>query len=380
MKPVLRLLHISDLHMSAVQQRSFAPKYRHQIRQLDLDPQTLENLEQGIMPHDELALDLLKSSVLKVARYTPQRVPTYVLATGDLSCWGDLPSLKAAIDWLRTLTDEAGLPKEHLLFIGGNHDVWPGQPQDQVFPFQVDQQQLRQHRKKVEATLGFKTSPRFNLIDPIFLNHQKHLRIHSVDTSTHDPLMNTFAMGHLGHWPDWRKKDAPHQLRLLEQELQDSKDFHILLSHHPIYSGRRNLVNSSFGFPISISELSNKREAARALKKAGIKVIISGHVHHVIPRLHELHMAPGNQPPLSEQQLQLAIGTSAQEYIGEADISQEAFYHSWQCIDFYLDGDLLKVGRQIYFHELNDEQFYPYSGKEEMAEFELIDSLLECRQ
>ncbi len=107
---MLRIVHISDLH----------------IRHSSLDNEKTSTLQKGVKAvlksggievhaggHDDQKLAWLKTAVVSLR-------PTVIVATGDLTNFGDVESFKMATDFLADLRDAS--KARHLWCVPGNHD------------------------------------------------------------------------------------------------------------------------------------------------------------------------------------------------------------------------------------------------------------------
>lgn len=134
--PVLQIIHISDLHVSEglsdkVMLVRQGRVLRLKIRQA-LERHNWVEWHEGTLAHDETAehrfeeaLEDLRDSDDKWFDGTGTSAPqTWLLDTGDLSTYGDEPSIRAG--WIKLKRWRVALGDCPMRVLYGNQDAWPG--------------------------------------------------------------------------------------------------------------------------------------------------------------------------------------------------------------------------------------------------------------
>lgn len=123
--PFLQIIHISDLHVSDPKTQN-AASVRGLIRKLraTLPTELVNEIEDGLLPHDPLAVSLLKEFIKNISTNDPiwSKCKTWLVDTGDLTTLGDSSSLDLGRKYLDDLAKEC----TESASIYGNHDAWPG--------------------------------------------------------------------------------------------------------------------------------------------------------------------------------------------------------------------------------------------------------------
>ncbi len=332
MKRLLRILHLSDVHFGPNNIKA-APNYRRLLRAAFRSPLVSKKVLQGVSPHDPTALRELSASVISEAADAEWLGKTVLICTGDLSTWGDEPSVVAVKRLLDRLAADAGLPDPVVLY--GNHDVWPAKPwQIHGYPLFA----LPWTLKKRRADLRFQHFPKPGPID-----HSGNLQVRcfAINTVQHERLENAFALGKVQHDYYWDPTNrSTHSQEAAVASKLGTGEIGIALTHHPVYDPEHaHHATGRQSAPPTHTALVNAQQVAASLRgcAAGgrIHVFISGHVHQIIPELGKLDAKVlGQQPPLDSVQLQLCVGTAAQDCA--PGVTQD---QSWQQIRVYLDGD-----------------------------------------
>src|SRR5438105_4339081 len=122
MRPLLQLVHLSDVHFVAAGRASLAQARRDARRLLWGLPSRFRGqdlFDQGMAAHDPKALTAFKDALQRIKLADPQFWPkTCVLTTGDLSTLGDDGSFNAAIGWVRTVSAQVGVPFQPMIVYG----------------------------------------------------------------------------------------------------------------------------------------------------------------------------------------------------------------------------------------------------------------------
>lgn len=208
-QPLCRIIHISDLHLVVPgnahknRKRSLAFAYKlaygivPQLRPIGF------KILQGFGGHEPMALVQFRKALLG-ALATKTRWPSSILlATGDLSTWGDAPAIDSAVKFVETTARNSTLDA---LLLYGNHDAWPGQ-----LPLFATSQAVHQQERALTARRSFTTMP-----------SPKGVQLFRVPTVIHDRVLNTAATGNApaSAWSSW-PANLPGSVR-------------IALTHHPV--------------------------------------------------------------------------------------------------------------------------------------------------
>jgi 3',5'-cyclic AMP phosphodiesterase CpdA len=140
-KPFLQIVHISELHVSDPKSNQ-SVAVRGWIRQLRRAvPKAAEYIEDGVAPHDVLAVSLFTEFLKEIVNDPDWRdCQNWLVDTGDLTSLGDSDSLDLGQEYL------GGLAKvcSELASIHGNHDAWPG-----TFPLVAQIRRISKQRKRL---------------------------------------------------------------------------------------------------------------------------------------------------------------------------------------------------------------------------------------
>src|SRR5713101_222309 len=126
MRPLLQLVHLSDVHFVAAGANSLAQARRDARRLLWSLPSRFlgqDFCDQGMAAHDPKALTAFKDALRKIKLADPTFWSnTCLLATGDLSTLGDNASFNTAISWVRAVSAQVGVPLQPII-IYRNHEI-----------------------------------------------------------------------------------------------------------------------------------------------------------------------------------------------------------------------------------------------------------------
>ncbi len=299
--PFLQIIHISDLHIIDTRTQSAAAA-RILVRRLQqiLPRRLVEQIDDGVLPHDPLAIILFKEFVARISTQDPEwsKCATWLVDTGDLTSLGDADSLDLGLqhwkDLAQIVTGSAS--------IYGNHDAWPG-----AFPLFANFSALiRQPQVLISRNFSVAT-PNLALQAPI--PHGKgYVQLYFADSVRHDRTGNTRAVGEIPN----------HQLtgltQLVDQNYSPSQlNFRILAVHHPVHfpPPRRRTIMS----------MSNDSTVAKALDQPTpngayplVHLVLSGHTHAFYPQHGTLPPQPSlcRHPQLGTEQCQFVVGSLMQ--------------------------------------------------------------------
>jgi hypothetical protein len=315
--PVLQIVHVTDLHVKHTTANAASPlasktRILARIAQNLVRRRNLLGWEEGTQGHlprapKAFATFLEKWWTARDAQW--QRVPVWLVDTGDRTAFGDAESISAGaryIDWWSAAL--GGCPVRTLY---GNHDMWP----ETLPAFNLTQ--IKDQRDRIRAIPGWDVRDwvRNPLSAPI-PGHSATISLYALDTIAWGALWgsvrNTRAVGHL------RGDEVLHLRLLLEGAAKrGTTGLRILAMHHPL------------AFPWEASELGGKIISKLKLLKeekwaaflrndrnipSGIgpwaHLLLSGHTHlfHPAPGLPQ-DVTEITQGALSAYQLQLVGGS-----------------------------------------------------------------------
>lgn len=355
-KPVLQIIHISDLHF----QVGSAPQHDSWIRKTaatlgravpGFTNWLLDYWEDGRAGHapsaqvafkcfltgDRLPTDPMNAPLeLGAIDYLGCRhIPTWLIDTGDLSSVGDSKSVEAELDWVRDMAKLIHAPEPITLY--GNHDAWP-----EKFPLISRTSTLMAHRDHLRKTFFPGRWPLLERSIPVGTTGN-HIDLYAINSVVHDHYYNTRARGRIKSDPHWNSgadqldelRSAVHQRRA---QLGQGYAFRILLIHHPIHyppqpSGRA---------PSFTMSLKGAHDVARQLQLGGNQglaahLILSGHTHELFPDFEQLPRDAGfaNHTPLGNNQLQLIAGSLTKAVHSNAIYTPRTQPHQFQILRFY---------------------------------------------
>jgi Calcineurin-like phosphoesterase len=336
MRQLLQVVHVTDLHWLEPASAPLAVAARDGWDEIGDQERTQaptrrERFEEwlfksGTAGSSVLAREQFARSLAEVLPKFPDWEHRWLVATGDLSAWGDDPSINHAIGWL------SGLARDHKMqwtAIYGNHDVWLGNdpPRESVgaAPFDVRRTLLRAHTflgnwPLIPLVEGTKSVPSSRRLE-VTLQGGHQLVGYSLNTIIHEPAENRLAFGRVREDRYWEPA-TPLAPQLDEVKRQwRAGDVGIVFTHHPVYypglgTSRRGNV------------LLNDREVAKGLGERAC-IFVSGHTHKVFPKPGKLPAVLPRRPRhrLAARQVQLITGTLCQGGFGGRDPDQ-----SWQLL------------------------------------------------
>lgn len=301
--PFLQILHVSDLHVSQGHRHLWpdwnakpwclleaAKDYRGRDPIRRARRRLYEFVQDGVARHDAQALNKLLR-FLKRGRHREGdwgKVRTWIAFGGDLTTFGDDPSFDFGVGYLEALRD---LVDGMVFATHGNHDLWPD-----MLPYFAPEAIAAKTERVRDALRSFCNPP---LQEPI-PGSNSSVELHVLDTVYPDYVDNTLAVGRV----------VPDAWTRLRSSLGDrDRVFRILLLHHPIHQPSRRIWKRTLFEPGKV---------ARSLKEGGsplVHLVLGGHTHQLHPSLGELppDAARARQRPLASGQLQLVIGSGAQD-------------------------------------------------------------------
>jgi len=289
--PFLQIIHVSDLHLVSTQFTQ-QPLLRTLRRILQHVPGLHEAIEDGMAPHDPTALSAFEDFVRKIVADDPEwrARQNWIVDTGDLTTFGDDPSLKEGQDFLGAIQAAAtvGGSPGTLHSIHGNHDAWPAN-----FPALEGDAQIGAHRARLRATWYPKRWPDAPLRCPIPGGGGREVQLYAINTVLHDRLRNTVALGEVQedcYWQHGRPQPLPDvQMTELAKLIdthggQAARHMRILATHHPVH----------FPPPVPAMRwkmvLGNDTHVARLLDSPTpgqlaprVHLVMSGHTHALFP-------------------------------------------------------------------------------------------------
>lgn len=298
--PFLQIVHISDLHVinpktsNAVAVRRWIRNFRRYL------PAVAEYIEDGVAPHDPLAISLFREFLEQITVQDPNwsKCNTWLVDTGDLTSLGDGGSLDLGSDYLNSLAQVC----PDVARVYGNHDAWPG-----TLPLIAA---ISEFAKQIQSLISRKFSvacPQLALRVPI-PHGGGEVQLYLVDSVRHERLVNTLALGEVGKSQLDAFKDLVNKNYSLSR-----RDFRILAVHHPVhYPPPRPSLSMS---------MKNDRDVAKALDTPTsggayplAHLIISGHTHFFYPQHGALPPQPSLclHPELGDEQCQFVVGTLMQ--------------------------------------------------------------------
>lgn len=253
----------------------------------------LQFLSTGMNGHDSLA-EVELEDFLRALTADPglANVPTWLVTTGDVSTFGDYPSIDMGL--LRQDGWATILETEKHFAIWGNHDAWPGAMpriggQDARIPQQQSWLPSRFPRTSLRHHLTVKRK-----------NSEHKVVLFALDTVACDAAANFWANGRV----------EPSSLQALVGEVDNHSspgDVRIVATHHPIcYPGGAPLVGMSLLSADQVALALGGSSPTRRCAPLG-HVVLSGHVHQAC-----IKAPPPPPDPLAPDQHQLTAGTAIQ--------------------------------------------------------------------
>lgn len=300
--PFLQIVHISDLHVidpkspNAVGLRGSIRKLRNYFRW----PQVIEFIEDGIAPHDPLAIRQFKLFLEQITSKESgwSQCETWLVDTGDLTSLGDQESLKLGGQFITDLKKHC----THSASIYGNHDAWPGK-----LPAWATKSDIAA-QKTALSTLNYNVDTPCLALRIAIPGGNGEVQLYLVDSVIHDRWRNFRALGEVS---DVQLKDLT---QLIDNNYEQGKNyFRILGVHHPVHYPRpRSSVQMC---------MQNDSEVAKVLDTPTTKgayplahLVLSGHTHFLFPEHGQLPSQPQSclHPDLGTYQCQFVVGTLMQ--------------------------------------------------------------------
>lgn len=320
--PALQLIHVSDLHLNESVRTGGLEGWRQSVvdaanRQGAIRRYIARFLIRralgDIEGHDPTALEMFRADLPAAVKDPDEdgsadwRDRTWLIATGDLSTWGDTRSIQSALNWLRETAERHNV---RWTAIYGNHDVWP-----RGFPLSQPAHVLDGHRSLLRHTAFPEDWPLVPIHAGTGMPGAVPLRVAlrspgaellaaSLNTVRHERPFSTFAMGKVTDDRYWESAGLEHQLRAVDAIAAGA--VLVLLTHHPIHDPAR--------WPPWMGLLANRRRVARALRSHRRLIVVSGHTHRHFPNsfIRQDGRRRTRYRPLGRGQIQLIIGSLSQ--------------------------------------------------------------------
>jgi len=298
--PFLQIIHISDLHISNPKSGE-AIAVRGLIRKLRriLPASIVAAIEDGIAPHDRLAVDLFREFLQRLlAKGSPwANCKTWLVDTGDLTSLGDKDSLDLGIE---VVNDLAKMCSDKTS-IYGNHDAWPGK-----LPAWARTEEIAS-QKKVLAKLKYSLdAPKLTL--QVDVPNGAVVQLFAVDSINHNRWPNLRALGKIS------QEQLEGFARLVDENYSpDQPQFRILAVHHPIhYPPPRPRFQMSLSNDGQVAGILDTPTEKGAYPLAHL--VLSGHTHFLYPQHGTLPTQPSLcvHPDLGNDQCQFIVGTLMQ--------------------------------------------------------------------
>ena len=298
--PFLQVVHVSDLHITDPRSPD-AAAVRAAIRKLRRWSKRLtQRVADGMAPHDDLAVPLLKEFLLEAVTGDPawSTCKTWLVDTGDVTSLGDQPSLDLGCQYLQDLASVCG----DVASTYGNHDAWPG-----MFPLFAKRAAITAQSGILESRNYTIASPRCSLSVPI-PNGIGQVHLYFMDSVIHDRLHNTCALGEIKN----AKLDVLKSV-VDQTSTPEGRDFRILAVHHPVhYPPPRPSTQMVMRNDKSVGgELDTKTPGG---VYPVVHLVLSGHTHSLYPTHGTLPPQPTlcDHQHLGTQQCQMIVGSLMQ--------------------------------------------------------------------
>jgi len=221
-KPFLQIIHISDLHVSNPKSAE-AVAVRGSIRKLRrfLPDAVIAAIEDGIAPHDRLAIGLFKEFLQKLTTQDKSwcDCKTWLVDTGDLTSLGDQDSLNLGMQFLNDLAKVC----PDSAWIYGNHDAWPGK-----IPFWAASAEVASQKKALSKLKYNINSPKLALEAEV--PNGAVVQLFALDSISHNRWNNLRAVGEIS------EEQLNDFASLVDQNYKsDQRQFRILAVHHPVH-------------------------------------------------------------------------------------------------------------------------------------------------
>lgn len=357
-RPVLQIVHISDLHFHVGAAPQHDALIRGVVRRIArVAPQYAQWLlhywEDGRAGHATDALvafecfltgQPLPTEPPGTGTYTSgvsyldcRVIPTWLVDTGDLASVGDAASVRQEVAWVDKIGALLGDNAPIRLY--GNHDAWPDK-----FPLIASSSDLGRHRNGFRTNFFPKLFPLPYRSVPLgATGHQ--IDLYGLNSIIHDRNYNGRARGEIRRDAPWSRSprdQLPALAAAVQQRahsLGSKKAFRILLTHHPIHHPAPVAGGT---FPSWTMSLRDASGVARQLLLPGLgpagHLVLSGHTHELFPGVGSLPANAGyaSHSPLGNHQLQLIAGSLSKAVRGSTaayDIRTEP--HQCQVLRFY---------------------------------------------
>ncbi len=308
-KPVLQIVHVSDLHVKTINTNPMHPlnKDGMAIRRSALRAIRKHNLlgwDEGTQGHYPQAPDAFASflSDLKAKDTLWSKVPTWLIDTGDRTAFGDAGSISEGEKYLQQWAKALG--NCPYLSIYGNHDAWPG-----TLPA-LNHEAISDQRKHVHAQPGWDpVNWRANPLTIEIMDGTASIELFAADTICWGVKKNTCAVGEL----DSACLEALHSRF---KTYPPRKSLRILATHHPLaFPWQPDETNKN---GLDIMRLLNDEACIRRFSNEGpvinefgpwFHLFLSGHTHRAHPSHgHTANVVDIHQASLGDYQLQLVGG------------------------------------------------------------------------
>jgi predicted MPP superfamily phosphohydrolase len=361
--PLLRIAHISDVHFVPLNQQHGGPLHDAAVR-LAFHPGALakpaqflsSHLGQGSAGHDPKALWWLRRSLLFYLRRDERwKGRSYVALTGDLSTWGDTRSTYAVLGFLDNVAE---VTNSEPLVVYGNHDVWPGEVGTlRGMPIAHTDDELARRRSRMRQQYFRNDFPGFaawtlRSFEPIRIPAtDANFTVVGFNSVLHERGPNSVASGRIAEDWYWDKRKTQSQLTIAAERLK-SVSCAVILTHHPIWDpsgwsgGGHDTPYVRAGMAPPFHALYNAREVAQSVGvpvhgAPPVRIFLSGHTHVVYPPPAELppQSLASDAGTLCANQVQLTIGSAAQERFIPTASPSRSQRNSWQLIHLFFDDE-----------------------------------------
>jgi len=299
-EPCLQIIHISDLHIVSTRFNAHAMtrQISRQIKRWPPLAPLKRLLDDGTAPHDPMAPYRFEAFLESIRDRDAEwrTLPTWLICTGDITTFGDDPSLSEGEKWLRKFARHT----DATLWLHGNHDEWPG-----TLPL-FARGQIAQHHIQLEKTRrSWLMAP---LQAPFHADTGALVQLYGLDSVLHSAWRNSWARGEI-------EMASIRALAARIDQVSGSSEAHhlrILATHHPVHYPNRPWYSMAMGNDAEVAgELDNGSPGGlRPL----VHLVLSGHTHELFPELGRLPMSARQceHPDLGIDQCQLIIGSLMQ--------------------------------------------------------------------
>ena len=323
-QPFLQIVHISDMHVVAPSCADVISDYRTLIRALPENGK--EWVREQSAPHDRFSLSKFSKFLLEITAKDKvwSELATWMVDTGDITTYGDFPSLDEGHAWLRRF--QTVVPKTKLLY--GNHDAWP-----EKFPLLAGIGDIKRHRERLRREMYPQTLPDEPLKQTIPGSASgAEVQLWSLNSVIHERLHNSRALGEVQEDRFWETdasgaRSPANAIRQLAAKVASGaagRHFRILATHHPIHYPKPK--------PLFTMIMRNDAQVADDLSDAGkpnhvpvAHLILSGHTHELFPPLGKLpdQTSVCYHTPLKHSQCQMIAASLSQRGPPDAQWPQQ---------------------------------------------------------